>query len=147
MIPGEICTAAGEIELNQGRETVNRHSGKQRRSAHPGRIPLSFLRNQSALQFDRETTKGFRLNIAAGTAVRFEPGQQRQVELVALCRCKKYIRFQCPGHGRTGGLIMARITRKAYAEMFGPTTGDRVRWQIRNCGWRLKKTAPHTEMR
>ena len=84
MIPGEIITMDGELTLNAGREHAPHHGRQHRRSADPGRLALSFLRDQRALRFDREQARGFRLNIAAGTAVRFEPGQQREVELVAL---------------------------------------------------------------
>jgi urease subunit beta len=83
MIPGEYFIDAGDIELNVGRETI------KMTVANSGDRPIQvgshyhFYETNSALDFDREKTKGFRLNIAAGTAVRFEPGQQREVELVA----------------------------------------------------------------
>ena len=84
MIPGEFDIQPGEIELNAGRETVTI------RVANSGDRPIQvgshyhFYETNAALEFERETTRGFRLNIAAGTAVRFEPGQSREVELVAL---------------------------------------------------------------
>jgi urease subunit beta len=84
MIPGELMLQAGEIELNAGRETVKVNV------ANTGDRPIQvgshfhFFETNEALQFDRAAARGFRLNIAAGTAVRFEPGQQREVELVAL---------------------------------------------------------------
>ena len=84
MIPGEMKIAPGEIELNVGRKTVTiavTNSGD--RPIQVG-SHYHFYETNQALQFDREPTRGFRLNIAAGTAVRFEPGQQREVELVAL---------------------------------------------------------------
>lgn len=83
MIPGEIQTAPGNIELNAGRDTVTVNV------ANTGDRPIQvgshyhFYETNPALQFDRELARGFRLNIAAGTAVRFEPGQTREVELVA----------------------------------------------------------------
>jgi urease subunit beta len=83
MIPGEMFIDDGEIEINAGRETV------KLRVANSGDRPIQvgshyhFYETNSALQFDREAARGFRLNIPAGTAVRFEPGQQREVELVA----------------------------------------------------------------
>jgi len=83
MIPGEVITQAGDVELNAGVNTLTITV------ANSGDRPIQvgshyhFFETNSALQFDRDQTKGFRLNIAAGTAVRFEPGQQRQVELVA----------------------------------------------------------------
>ena len=82
MIPGEIFTAPGDIELNVGRDTV------KVKVANSGDRPIQvgshyhFFETNNALQFDRSKTRGFRLNIAAGTAVRFEPGQTREVELV-----------------------------------------------------------------
>ncbi len=93
MIPGEICTAAGEIELNQGRETVT--VTVENNGDRPIQVGshYHFYETNPALQFDRETTKGFRLNIAAGTAVRFEPGQQRQVELVAFAGARNIYGF------------------------------------------------------
>jgi urease subunit beta len=84
MIPGEMLIDDGEIELNAGRETVTVTV------ANTGDRPVQigshfhFYEVNAALSFDREATRGFRLNIAAGTAVRFEPGQERTVELVAL---------------------------------------------------------------
>lgn len=83
VIPGEILTEAGDIVLNEGRETVTVSV------ANTGDRPIQvgshyhFFETNRGLEFDREVTRGFRLNIAAGTAVRFEPGQLRQVELVA----------------------------------------------------------------
>jgi len=84
MIPGELLIEDGDIELNVGRETVSITV------ANTGDRPVQvgshyhFYETNSALEFDREKSRGFRLNIAAGTAVRFEPGQSREVELVAL---------------------------------------------------------------
>jgi urease subunit beta len=84
MIPGEILTEDGEIELNVGRET------RTLTVSNTGDRPVQigshyhFHEVNAALLFDRDAARGFRLNIAAGTAVRFEPGQERTVELVAL---------------------------------------------------------------
>ncbi len=84
MIPGEVLIEDGEIELNAGRTTL------AIRVANTGDRPIQvgshyhFFETNTALDFERESTRGFRLNIPAGTAVRFEPGQERQVELVAL---------------------------------------------------------------
>src|SRR5512134_1333345 len=84
MIPGEILTEPGEVELNVGRPTVTL------RVANTGDRPIQvgshyhFYEVNEALAFDRGRTLGFRLNIPAGTAVRFEPGQTRTVELVVL---------------------------------------------------------------
>ncbi len=82
MIPGEIRTQPGEIELNAGRKTVTVtviNSGD--RPVQVGSHYHFFETNQ-ALQFDRDCAYGYRLNIPAGTAVRFEPGQNSRVELV-----------------------------------------------------------------
>ena len=82
MIPGEIICIEGETEINTGRETV------QVEVANLGDRPIQvgshyhFAETNPALEFDRSAARGFRLNIAAGTAVRFEPGQSRTVELV-----------------------------------------------------------------
>ncbi|MFL6548490.1 MAG: urease subunit beta [Povalibacter sp.] len=82
MIPGELFTEPGDIEINAGRKTV------KIKVANTGDRPIQvgshyhFYETNSALRFDREATRGFRLNIASGTAVRFEPGQERDVELV-----------------------------------------------------------------
>jgi urease subunit beta len=84
VIPGEIKTAPGEIELNAGRRTVSV------KVANTGDRPVQvgshyhFYETNAALAFDRPAAYGFRLNIPAGTAVRFEPGQERTVELVEL---------------------------------------------------------------
>lgn len=94
MIPGEMKVAEGDIELNAGRET------RQVSVANTGDRPVQigshyhFYEANNALVFDRETTRGFRLNIAAGTAVRFEPGQSRTVELVAYAGLKRVFGFQ-----------------------------------------------------
>ncbi len=93
MIPGELIVDKGDIELNAGRETI------KVTVANSGDRPIQvgshyhFYETNSALQFEREKTRGFRLNIAAGTAVRFEPGQQREVELVAYAGDRKVYGF------------------------------------------------------
>jgi urease subunit beta len=82
MIPGEIETVAGDIEINVGRRTL------KLKVANSGDRPIQvgshyhFFETNSALQFERDKSRGCRLNIVAGTAVRFEPGQTREVELV-----------------------------------------------------------------
>jgi urease subunit beta len=82
MIPGEIFTLDGDIELNVGRERVTvRVSNTGDRPIQVG-SHYHFYETNNALAFDREQTRGFRLDIAAGTAVRFEPGQERDVTLV-----------------------------------------------------------------
>ena len=84
MIPGELLAEPGELELNAGRPTITLVV------ANTGDRPIQvgshyhFHETNAGLSFDREATRGYRLDIAAGTAVRFEPGQTRTVELVAL---------------------------------------------------------------
>ena len=83
MIPGELMAQEGEITLNEGRETLTVSvSNSGDRPIQVG-SHYHFYETNPALVFDREKTRGFRLNIASGTAVRFEPGQNRDVELVA----------------------------------------------------------------
>ena len=102
MIPGEIITEAGDIELNVGRET------RRVTVANVGDRPIQvgshyhFYETNQALRFDREQARGFRLGIPAGTAVRFEPGQERDVELVALAGDRVVYGFQ--------GRIMGALT-------------------------------------
>ena len=94
MIPGEMITAEGEITLNEGRETVSVSV------VNTGDRPVQvgshyhFAESNPALEFDRAAARGFRLNIPAGTAVRFEPGQTRDVELVALAGDRKVYGFR-----------------------------------------------------
>ena len=103
MIPGEFLIDAGEIELNAGRATVTLTV------ANTGDRPIQvgshfhFYEVNDALRFDRERSRGFRLDIAAGTAVRFEPGQSRAVGLVALAGDRIVYGFN--------GRIMGRLDR------------------------------------
>ncbi len=93
MIPGEFDIQAGDIDINVGRATATI------KVANSGDRPIQvgshfhFYETNGALQFERETAYGMRLNIAAGTAVRFEPGQSRTVELVALGGARKVYGF------------------------------------------------------
>ncbi len=94
MIPGEIITVEGDIELNAGREPVTL------RVANTGDRPIQvgshyhFYETNPALSFDREKARGCRLDIAAGSAVRFEPGQQRDVTLVPLAGDRRVYGFR-----------------------------------------------------
>jgi urease subunit beta len=105
MIPGEMKVAAGEIEINAGRETF------RVKVTNTGDRPIQvgshyhFFETNEALAFDRAKARGFRLNIAAGTAVRFEPGQSRTVELVALAGDRRVFGFR--------GLVMGPLGGKA----------------------------------
>ncbi|HFE37919.1 MAG TPA: urease subunit beta [Gammaproteobacteria bacterium] len=102
MIPGELKIKAGDIEINTGRQTI------AIAVANTGDRPIQigshyhFYETNIALKFDREKTKGFRLNIAAGTAVRIEPGQTRQLELVAFAGKREVFGFQGKVMGALG---------------------------------------------
>jgi urease subunit beta len=94
MIPGEIKTASGDLSLNEGRKTVTL------KVTNSGDRPIQvgshyhFFETNEALKFERKSAYGYRLNIAAGTAVRFEPGQTRTVELVELAGERRVYGFQ-----------------------------------------------------
>ena len=104
MIPGEIQVATGDIELNVGRDTVSVSV------ANHGDRPVQvgshyhFYEVNDALVFEREPTRGFRLDIPAGTAVRFEPGQSRTVQLVAYAGKREVYGFQ----GKVNGALEGR---------------------------------------
>ena len=93
MIPGEIITPSGTIELNTNRETL------EIEVANTGDRPIQvgshfhFYEVNSALQFNREATKGMRLDVPAGTAVRFEPGDEKTVNLVAIAGSREIYGF------------------------------------------------------
>ncbi|MBK7954434.1 MAG: urease subunit beta [Candidatus Accumulibacter sp.] len=101
MIPGEMHIEPGEIELNAGRDTIRLSV------ANTGDRPIQvgshyhFAETNTALAFDRAAALGFRLDIAAGTAVRFEPGQTRSVQLVALAGQRRIYGFN--------GLVMGTL--------------------------------------
>jgi len=107
MIPGEVLTLDGQIELNQKRKTQTVSV------SNTGDRPIQvgshyhFFETNEALQFDRRTSHGMRLNIASGTAVRFEPGQSRTVELVDLAGSRTVFGFR--------GLVMGSLAAKAPA--------------------------------
>lgn len=94
MIPGEVITKPGDIELNAGAEQITLEV------ANTGDRPIQvgshyhFFETNNALRFDRASTRGMRLDIAAGTAVRFEPGQKREVRLVPLSGGRTVYGFQ-----------------------------------------------------
>ena len=94
MIPGEMMTQPGDIELNAGRDTVTvAVSNTGDRPIQVG-SHYHFYEVNPALTLDREKARGYRLNIPAGTAVRFEPGQTREVELVALAGKREVYGFR-----------------------------------------------------
>ena len=100
MIPGEFKIDPGDIELNKGRKTVTV------KVTNSGDRPIQvgshyhFHETNDALRFDRKAAYGCRLNIAAGTAVRFEPGQSRTVELVGLVGLRRVFGFAAKVNGR-----------------------------------------------
>ena len=102
MIPGEILAGEGAISLNEGRETVSLVV------ANTGDRPIQvgshyhFFETNAALAFDRAKARGFRLDIPAGTAVRFEPGQSREVTLVAYAGRRVVIGFAAAVDGPLG---------------------------------------------
>lgn len=103
MKPGQIITQDGNVELNVGRDTVRLSvSNTGDRPVQVG-SHYHFYETNSALQFDRPKALGFRLNIPAGTAVRFEPGQDREVELVAYAGDRKIYGFNGKVMGPLGG--------------------------------------------
>jgi len=94
MIPGEIIAAAGDIELNAGRDTVTIEvSNSGDRPVQVG-SHYHFAETNPGLNFDRATANGMRLDIPAGTAVRFEPGQTRQVTLIPLSGKREVFGFR-----------------------------------------------------
>ncbi|WP_198262852.1 urease subunit beta [sulfur-oxidizing endosymbiont of Gigantopelta aegis] len=105
MIPGEYFIDEGDIELNVGMKTLSVTV------ANTGDRPIQvgshyhFYETNPALSFAREASKGFRLNIAAGTAIRFEPGQEREVELVEYSGLRKIYGFN--------GLVMGQLEKQA----------------------------------
>lgn len=106
MIPGEIFTPDLDIEMNVGRQTL------KITVANAGDRPVQvgshfhFYEANDALQFNREATRGYRLNIAAGTAVRFEPGQNRSIELVALAGKREVYGF--------AGRVMGKLEEQEH---------------------------------
>ena len=151
MIPGEYFLEEGDIEANVGRATA------QVTVANTGDRPIQvgshyhFFEANKALAFDRGRAWGMRLDIPAGTAVRFEPGDEKVVPLVALAGAREVHGLTCArrrarrrgGPRRRassapraraierirepGGRMSLRIPRRQYADLYGPTVGDRVR--------------------
>jgi urease subunit beta len=115
MIPGEIFPRGGDVELNAGRPTITIEV------SNTGDRPIQigshyhFGETNAALSFDRAKARGFRLNIAAGTAVRFEPGQSRTVELVALAGARVV-------HGFSGA-VMGPLDAKPAAKRRSASPG------------------------
>lgn len=119
MIPGEILPKAGDLELNKGRASVTVSV------ANAGDRPIQvgshyhFAETNGALRFDREKARGFRLDIAAGTAIRFEPGQTREVQLVAYVGARKVYGFNNKVMGaldRKGASAKKPVAKKLAAK-------------------------------
>ena len=108
LIPGEVLVEAGEIELNPGRERLTL------KVANTGDRPVQvgshyhFSETNEALRFDRVAARGFRLDVPAGTAVRFEPGQEREVVLVAYAGTRRVFGFN--------GAVMDALDRRSLPE-------------------------------
>jgi urease subunit beta len=111
MIPGEVIPRDGDLELNEGRATI------RLTVANSGDRPIQvgshyhFAETNAALAFDRAAARGFRLNVAAGTAVRFEPGQKRKVELVAFAGARVVYGF--------AGEVMGPLDRRVKPKKKG----------------------------
>ncbi len=122
MIPGEMFIQDGDIELNAGRKTATVTV------ANTGDRPIQvgshyhFFETNAALAFDRKKARGMRLDIAAGTAVRFEPGQTRDVTLVALAGKRTVYGFRGDVMGKTVECAMERIERPPKAITGGPSS-------------------------
>ena len=120
MIPGEVLTLDDQIELNPKRKT------QTVAVSNTGDRPIQvgshyhFFETNEALQFYRKTSRGMRLNIASGTAVRFEPGQSRTVELVDLAGSRAVFGFRGLVMGSLGGKVtkvteVTKLTKRAKA--------------------------------
>ena len=104
MIPGEMQIQAGEIELNQGRQGLRVTVGNSGDRPIQVGSHFHFYEVNAALRFDREATKGMRLNIPAGTAIRFEPGDEKEVELVTIAGQRKIYGFRGLINGKVDSL-------------------------------------------
>lgn len=151
---GGYDIADGDIIINEGRPTI------KLTVTNTGDRPIQigshyhFAEVNSALEFDRELATGYRLNIISGTAIRFEPGQSRDIELVSLAGKREVYGFRGDvmgaldseeDKGTTDNIPQATqpsiktIPRRIYAEHFGPTTGDKVRLADTNLWLKVEK--------
>jgi urease subunit beta len=127
MIPGELVVQDGELELNAGRATITLTV------ANTGDRPIQvgshyhFAETNAALAFDRTKARGFRLNIAAGTAVRFEPGQSRTVELVALAGARVVYGFTGTVMGPLDATVRMNAARRPPAKMKVAAAGAKAK--------------------
>ena len=141
MIPGEMFIQDGDIELNKGRKTVTLTV------ANTGDRPIQvgshyhFFETNPALKFERKKARGMRLNIPAGTAVRFEPGQSREVTLVALAGTRTVYGFR----GDVMGSCEARA-KPALRIMTGELAPARHVLSAATCNWEPGSERPHDAM-
>ncbi len=126
MIPGEIAYGDGDIEINPGapRTTLDVVNTGDRPIQVGSHVHLP--QANAALEFDRDAAHGHRLDIPAGTAVRFEPGVAQHVSLVPL-QWHPRGAWTVAHPARTAGRLVTELSRARYAALFGPTTGDRIR--------------------
>ena len=142
MIPGELLAAAGEIELNAGRKTL------EVVVANTGDRPIQvgshfhFFETNEALRFDRAAARGFRLDIAAGTAVRFEPGQERSVRLVALAGDRVVYGFNARVMGPLDVKAKKSATKKTAAKKPAATKATAKPAPVKKAAPAAKKPAP-----
>jgi len=146
MIPGEILPAKGDIELNAGRKTITLEV------ANTGDRPIQvgshyhFFETNPALRFDRKATRGFRLDIAAGTAVRFEPGQRREVALVSLGGRREVYGFRGEVMGRMEGKgrkARARAGGNDYGPPYLPASISKLDRQMIETQRQLRTAPDH----
>jgi urease subunit beta len=144
MIPGEIVTADGDLELNAGRRTV------RLTVANTGDRPIQvgshyhFAETNPALRFDRTLARGCRLDIPAGTAVRFEPGQEREVELVEYAGSRDVYGFRAAIMGPLEATPCAASTAAPTRTCTAPPRATGFGWAIPNCGSKSSATTPFT---
>ena len=127
MNPGEYFLESGDIIANAGRKTVTilvKNTGD--RPVQVG-SHFHFFEVNSALHFDRPAAYGMRLNIAAGTSSRFEPGDEKEIVACRVCRRTQGVRPQRTRKWTFGSQMSLPIPRRTYADLYGPTKGDRVR--------------------
>ncbi len=122
MIPGEILTLDGDVELNLGRKTLK--MSVSNRGDRPIQVGshYHFFETNDALDFDRGAALGMRVNIAAGTAVRFEPGQSRTIELVSLAGRQMVFGFQGKVMGALSQVAAKAVTKAASRGPIRPGT-------------------------
>ena len=146
LIPGELLPEPGELELNSNRPVTTITV------ANSGDRPIQvgshfhFAEANGALQFDRVSARGQRLDIPAGTAIRFEPGDSRDVNLIPFAGTRRVVGFNGQITDPRRPTRPSHL-RQAYAETYGPTTGDRVRLADTELVLEVEKISPSMEMK